>query len=71
MATWTGRRNATTLVHALHLLDLDKLSDWPGVTEQSFSPKTSLQHRIQSAEWTLYRLFELYDARMTRDVCAL
>lgn len=55
-------------VRSLHLLDLDQLDDWPEVTIQSLGAKASLQLRIRCVEWSLYRLFELYDAGATRDV---
>lgn len=65
---WNGRSPVSTFVHSLHLLDLDRREDWPGVNFQSFGAKSNLQNRIRCVEWSLYRLFELYDARSTRDV---
>lgn len=65
--SWPSRTHRATFVHTLHLLDLDQLQDWPEVTLQTFSAKASLQHRIRCVEWSLYRLFELYDGRATRD----
>ncbi|KAK5954914.1 hypothetical protein OHC33_003593 [Knufia fluminis] len=64
---WPGRSHVSVFVHSLHLLDLDQLDDWPEVTIQSFATKASLQHRIRCVEWSLYRLFELYDVRATKD----
>lgn len=66
---WPGRSSISTFVRSLHLLDLDQLPDWPEVTIQTFGAKASLQHRIRCVEWSLYHLFELYDAKSTRDVC--
>jgi len=65
---WPGRSHVSVFVRSLHLLDLDQLEDWPEVTIQSFTAKASLQHRVRCIEWSLYRLFELYDARVTKDV---
>lgn len=65
---WPGRSHVSTFVRSLHLLDLDQLEDWPQVTIQTFGARASLQHRIRCVEWALYRLFELYDAKATRDV---
>lgn len=68
---WTGRGHISIFVDCLHLLDLDKLEDWPGVTEATLTAKTAqqnLQHRIKAVEWCLYRLFELYDSNETKDV---
>ena len=67
-SAWPSRSHVSTFVRNLHLLDLDQLDDWPEVTIQSFGAKASLQHRIRCVEWSLYRLFELYDARATKDV---
>lgn len=65
---WPGRSHISTFVHTLHLLDLDQLEDWPNVSLSTFGPKSNLQHRLRCVEWALYRLFELYDVRTTRDV---
>ncbi|KAJ9635887.1 hypothetical protein H2199_008240 [Coniosporium tulheliwenetii] len=54
----------------LRLLDLDRRSDWPGITEQTFSTRDVQQNqknRIRCVEWALYRLFELWDPVETRD----
>lgn len=67
-SAWPCRSHVSTFVRSLHLLDLDQLDDWPEVTIQSFSAKASLQHRIRCVEWSLYHLFELYNARVTKDV---
>lgn len=65
---WQGRSHVATFVHSLHLLDFDKRQDWPNVTVQSFGPKSNLQHRIRCIEWSLFRLFEIYDILSTKDV---
>lgn len=67
-STWHGRSHVSTFVHTLHLLDLDQREDWPEVSLQTFGPKSNLQHRLRCIEWSLYRLFELYDVKGTRDV---
>ena len=54
----------------LRLLDLDQLPDWPSITSRSFSTRDGQQNqkqRIRCVEWTLYRLFELWDPEETRD----
>lgn len=66
--SWSGRSHVATFVHSLHLLDLDLLDDWPEVTVDTFGSKSSLQHRLRCVEWSLYRLYELYDRRSTKDV---
>ncbi|KAL1598627.1 hypothetical protein SLS60_007767 [Paraconiothyrium brasiliense] len=46
----------------LRLLDLDRRSDWPRITVQTFSTKNADQRqRIHSVEWALFRLFEIWD----------
>ncbi|KAL8792703.1 MAG: hypothetical protein Q9195_004678 [Heterodermia aff. obscurata] len=56
--------NASTFITNLRLLDLDKQPDWPAITAQILTAKDALQNqkrRIQSVEWALYRLFEIWD----------
>lgn len=65
---WQSRSHISVYIHNLHLLDLDQLEDWPGIFHETFAVKSSLQHRTRCVEWSLYRLFELFDARTTRDV---
>jgi len=70
-AQWPGRTPMATFVKCLHLLNLDLLDDWPGLTEETFSAKSSrhnLQQRVKGVEWCLYRLFEIYDPDETRNV---
>ena len=68
---WLGPSNITTFVRCLRLLDLDQLPDWPGITDNVFTSKTvqqNLQARIKAVEWSLYRLFEIYDPKETQTV---
>ncbi|KAF2673493.1 hypothetical protein BT63DRAFT_158370 [Microthyrium microscopicum] len=55
----------------LRLLDLDRRNDWPNISSGSFCSKDvqgqDQKARIRCAEWSLYRLFELWDANETRD----
>lgn len=70
-ASWIGPGNIATFVRCLRLLDLDLRDDWPGVRENLFSAKSSqhnLQQRLKCVEWSLYRLFEMWDAAYTKDV---
>ncbi|ETN42897.1 uncharacterized protein HMPREF1541_02055 [Cyphellophora europaea CBS 101466] len=67
---WTGRSHISTFIRCLHLLDLDVLDDWPGITVQTFSTRSAtqnLQQRVRAVEWSLFRLFELYDPQLSRD----
>ncbi|EXJ58485.1 hypothetical protein A1O7_05911 [Cladophialophora yegresii CBS 114405] len=59
---WIPRSNISIFIHALHLLDLDLLPDWPGITESLFTSKPvhTQQTRVKSTEWGLYHLFRLY-----------
>jgi hypothetical protein len=53
----------------LRLLDLHGRPDWPEITVQTFSAKNADQRqRIQAVEWTLFRLFELWDPVETSQV---
>ncbi|EXJ90399.1 hypothetical protein A1O1_03500 [Capronia coronata CBS 617.96] len=82
---WRPRNDIAIFVRTLHLLDLDLLPDFPGITESTFGSSTStsvtaaavrtisshsqpqnLQSRIKAVEWSLYRLFEVYDVEATR-----
>lgn len=50
----------------LRLLDLDLRDDWPDITTQTFSARNADQkQRISSAEWALFRLFEIWDPTET------
>jgi len=67
----SSRRPLTPLLLTnLRLLDLDRLPDWPSITTKSFSTTDTQQNqkqRIRCVEWTLYRLFELWDPDETRE----
>jgi len=68
---WQAPNHVVTFVRCLRLLNLDLLEDWPGVTEQIFSTRSTLQNlqqRIKCVEWSLYRLFEIYDQDGTSNV---
>lgn len=70
-ALWPIRNHISIFVRCLHLLNLDLLEGWPGITVQTFSTKTpqqNTQHRIKAVEWSLYRLFEIYNPSETRNV---
>ncbi|KAK4935365.1 hypothetical protein LTR10_023569 [Elasticomyces elasticus] len=62
---WRARDNIALFVRTLHLLDLDRLPDFPNITEStlrvSAKAPSNLQQRVKSVEWSLYRLYELYD----------
>ncbi|RMZ79224.1 hypothetical protein DV737_g3478, partial [Chaetothyriales sp. CBS 132003] len=67
---WDGRRQIAIFIRSLHLLDLDLLEDWPGVSEHTFTPRAlqqNLQQRVKGVEWALFRLFELYSPTEARD----
>ena len=50
----------------LRLLDLDRRPDWPNITVQTFSSRNADQkQRIGGVEWSLFRLFELWDPHET------
>ncbi|KIW66999.1 hypothetical protein PV04_06277 [Phialophora macrospora] len=59
---WSRRSNISIFVHALHLLDLDLLPDWPSISEPLFTAKSAqnLHARVKATEWALYHLFRLY-----------
>ena len=63
-ATWNGPSDIDTFLRCLRLLDLDLLHDWPGITSQTFSTRSvsqNVQTRLKCVEWSLYRLFELWE----------
>ena len=63
-----------TIVKNLKFLDLDTTKDWPLITIETFAANDSVKNqknRIQSAEWALYKLFEIWDIKNTRDVAIL
>jgi hypothetical protein len=53
----------------LRLLELDQRPDWPNITGQTFSSKNADQkQRISGVEWSLFRLFEIWDPEETSQV---
>jgi hypothetical protein len=63
--------NITLFVSNLRLLNLDQRQDWPDITLQTFDAKDALQNqkkRVSCTEWSLYRLFEIWDRETTREV---
>ena len=57
----------------LRLLNLDLRNDWPEIATNDFDTKHAAQNqkrRISCVEWSLYRLFELYDSGVTKEVRA-
>ncbi|KAI4851233.1 hypothetical protein E4T44_02256 [Aureobasidium sp. EXF-8845] len=62
--------NISLFVSNLRLLNLDQRQDWPDVTIQTFDTKDALQNqkkRVSCTEWSLYRLFEIWDRDTTRE----
>ncbi|TLD18143.1 hypothetical protein PspLS_10391 [Pyricularia sp. CBS 133598] len=62
--------NVSLFLTNLRLLDLDSLPDWPDINPLTFNNKDLAQgqkKRIQSVEWALYQLFDLWDAEETRN----
>lgn len=71
LRTETGSSNLSLFLTNLRLLDLDLLSDWPGITAQTFSARDAAQgqkKRVQCVEWALYQLFTIWDPEETRNV---
>jgi hypothetical protein len=63
--------NISLFVSNLKLLNLDQRQDWPDITVRTFDTKDALQNqkkRVACVEWSLYRLFEIWDRETTRDV---
>ncbi|KAI7914540.1 hypothetical protein M9X92_008955 [Pyricularia oryzae] len=66
----TSSPNVSLFLTNLRLLDLDSLPDWPDINPLTFTNKDLAQgqkKRIQSVEWALYQLFDLWDAEETRN----
>ena len=67
---WSGPSHITIFLRALRLLNFEKLDDWPEISVSTFSGRVSsqnLQQRIKGTEWALYRLFEVWDPRVTQE----
>ena len=61
----------STFLGNLRLLDLDRLEDWPSVSAQVLTSKdagSNQKARIIHVEWTLYRLFEIWDVNEALNV---
>lgn len=56
----------------LRLLDLNTLEDWPNIHSRSYNLKDpqgrDQKARIRCTEWSLFRLFELWNPDSARDV---
>ncbi|KAI6587010.1 hypothetical protein MCOR06_006543 [Pyricularia oryzae] len=66
----TSSSNVSLFLTNLRLLDLDSLPDWPDINPLTFTNRDLAQgqkKRIQSVEWALYQLFDLWDAEETRN----
>lgn len=64
--------NINLFLSNVRLLNLDKLPDWPIVDAKTFDTKDAAQNqrkRVSSVEWLLYRLFQILDPALTREVC--
>ncbi|KAI5201739.1 hypothetical protein AUEXF2481DRAFT_39700 [Aureobasidium subglaciale EXF-2481] len=62
--------NISLYVSNLRLLNLDQRQDWPEITVRTFDTKDALQNqkkRVSCVEWSLYRLFEIWDRETTRE----
>ncbi|KAL8809833.1 MAG: hypothetical protein Q9223_002082 [Gallowayella weberi] len=69
MSPRTSSAIASFITH-LRLLDIDRLEDWPSVTEDLFAPKhvrDNQKQRIRCVEWALYRLFELWNSKEAKN----
>lgn len=73
-SVWNGSSHVRTFLRCLRLLDLDTKEDWPGLVEEHFLTKhaqQNLQQRVKGVEWSLYRLFDLWDPEETKNVRSL
>lgn len=67
--------DADLTLRNIRLLNLDTLPDYPGIDAHTFRHSSTLardalargKSRLATGEWLLYRLFELYHPRDTRD----
>ncbi|KAL8727167.1 MAG: hypothetical protein Q9166_006204 [cf. Caloplaca sp. 2 TL-2023] len=69
MPTHTKSLISTFITH-LHLLDFDRLEDWPAVAEELFAAKHAREkqkQRIRCVEWALYRLFEVWNTKEAKN----
>ncbi|KAL8896648.1 MAG: hypothetical protein Q9192_002970 [Flavoplaca navasiana] len=69
MPTYTRSAISTFITH-LRLLNLDQLEDWPTITEELFASnhaRENQKQRVRCVEWALYRLFELWNPKDTKN----
>ncbi|KAI9741671.1 MAG: hypothetical protein M1834_000056 [Cirrosporium novae-zelandiae] len=67
---WPGPSNISMFLTNLRLLGLEEFPDWPHITNAVFSTKDANQNqknRLRCVEWSLYRLFELWDIDTTNN----
>ena len=60
-----------SLLRNLRLLDLDEEFDWPSISHDTFAANDAIQNqkrRTSSAEWVLFKLFELWSPKDTTEV---
>ncbi|KAL8871112.1 MAG: hypothetical protein Q9174_002992 [Haloplaca sp. 1 TL-2023] len=73
MATTTAMHTTTAVsafITNLRLLNIDLLEDWPEISPSIFAFKTARENqkqRIRCVEWALYRLFEKWNPKETRN----
>jgi hypothetical protein len=63
--------SAAILLRNLRLLDLDEEFDWPAISHETFAANDAVQNqkrRVRSAEWVLYKFFEILDPKDTLQV---
>ncbi len=69
-AGWPAPSYIAVFVRNLKLLNLDKYSDWPGISIRTFhGSQQNLRHRVKAVEWSLYYLFAIWDPEGTEHVC--
>jgi hypothetical protein len=67
--TGSPQSDIKLFVTNLRLIDLDLRPDWPNITVQTFSSRNADQkQRIGGVEWSLFRLFEIWDPQETSQV---
>lgn len=62
------------LMKNLRLLNLDNEPDWPIIDSPTFAAEDKIQnqrHRIQCAEWILYKFFSILNPEETQNVTSL
>ena len=67
----TSFTTLSLVITNLRLLEIEKRDDWPKASEQTFLTLDWTQIRVENirfTEWILYRLFEIWDADLTKEV---